>query len=242
MNGSTLPSATAAELTRLKPNTIYLLGGTGVVSSGLEIQLRAYARSGTVIRLAGADRYGTAAATVADAFPGTSSAVMVATGEAFPDALAGGGAASHAGIPILLVHGNSIPTATGQQLTRLHPSTIYVLGGTGAVSAGVETSLGAYAATVTRISGADRYQTAVAVSKRFFNSASGAHVWVATGSNFPDALAAGAGGDSILLTNTSSLPGSVATEIGRLDPNLTNVLGGPTIVSDAVITQIRAIP
>ncbi len=239
---SSIPATTAAELNRLKPDTIYILGGTGAVSTSVASQLAAYARSGTVIRLSGPDRYGTAAAAVANAFTGQSAQVMVATGEAFPDALAGGGAASRAGMPILLVKGTSIPAATAQQLTRLQPATIYVLGGTGAVSSAVESQLHAYAGTVIRVAGADRYRTAVAVSQRFFSVATGDHVWVSTGLNFPDALAAGPAGDSVLLTPAGSLPAAAATEIGRLDPALTHVLGGTSVVSNAVMIQISAIP
>ncbi len=250
VQAGSIPTATSAELTRLKPNIIYLLGGTAVVSTSVQSQLAAFSRSGTVVRVAGADRYATAVAAVTNAFPSTVSDVMVATGAGFADALAGGGAASRANMPILLVQGNAIPAATATKLGQLSPSRIWVLGGTGSISAAVETQLRAYAGTVTRLAGDDRYETGVCISRQFFTAATGDHLWVATGALFPDALTAGASGDPVLLTLKTQLPAGAApapfdavdTEIGRLDPSLTNVLGGTAVVADSVLTQIRAIP
>jgi putative cell wall-binding protein len=250
VQAGSIPTATSAELTRLKPNVIYVLGGTSVVSTGVQSQLAAFARSGTVVRLAGSDRYATAVAAATDAFPATVSDVMVATGAGFADALAGGGAASQANMPILLVQGNAIPAATATKLGQLSPSRIWVLGGTASISAAVETQLHAYAGTVTRLAGDDRYETAVRISRQFFTAATGDHLWVATGALFPDALTAGASGDPVLLTLKTQLPvgaapapfDAVDTEIGRLDPSLTNVLGGTAVVADSVLTEIRAIP
>jgi putative cell wall-binding protein len=239
VKGTEIPPGTQAELTRLNPQTIYLLGGPNVVTPAVEDALTTFARSGNVIRLAGADRYDTAAQAVADAFPGTAPAVMVATGQNFPDALAGAAASSHVGIPILLVQFQVIPPSTAAQLDRLNPSQIFIVGGTSAISTSVETQLKQYAGTVTRRGGADRYGTAIAISQAFFNASSGDHVWMATGQNFPDALAAGPGGDPVLLTRQPSLPAGVAAELTRLDSSLVHVLGGPTIISDIVIAQIR---
>jgi putative cell wall-binding protein len=239
VKGTEIPPDTQAELTRLNPQTIYLLGGPNVVTPAVEDALTTFARSGNVIRLAGADRYDTAAQAVADAFPGTAPAVMVATGQNFPDALAGAAASSHVGIPILLVQFQVIPPSTAAQLDRLNPSQIFIVGGTSAISTSVETQLKQYAGTVTRLGGADRYGTAIAISQAFFNASSGDHVWMATGQNFPDALAAGPGGDPVLLTRQPSLPAGVAAELTRLDSSLVHVLGGPTIISDIVIAQIR---
>lgn len=250
VQAGSIPTATSAELTRLKPNVIYLLGGTSVVSTSVESELAVFARSATVVRLAGADRYATAVAAVTNAFPSTVSDVMVATGAGFADALAGGGAASRANMPILLVQGNAIPAATATKLGQLSPSRIWVLGGTASISTAVETQLHGYAATVTRLAGDDRYETAVRISRQFFTAATGDHLWVATGALFPDALTAGASGDPVLLTLKTQLPAGAApapfdavdTEIGRLDPSLTNVLGGTAVIADSVLTQIRAIP
>lgn len=94
--------------------------------------------------------------------------VYVATGENFPDALGGGSVAAMVKGPVLLVRQGSIPAPTAAELTRLSPDTIVIIGGTGVVSAGVETALGAFASTVVRIGGTDRYDTAAQLSAATF--------------------------------------------------------------------------
>jgi hypothetical protein len=90
--------------------------------------------------------------------------VYVATGENFPDALGAGPAAAIVKGPILLVSQNSIPGETAAELTRLSPDKIIIVGGTAVVSASVESGLAAYAGTVERIAGANRYDTAAKLS------------------------------------------------------------------------------
>ncbi|MEO8468122.1 MAG: cell wall-binding repeat-containing protein, partial [Chloroflexota bacterium] len=99
---------------------------------------------GLVTRLAGASRYETAAAISAASFAANVPVAYVATGLSFPDALAGAAVAGWAGGPVLLVPGTSIPTAIANELTRLNPGRIVVLGGTGVVSDGVKAALFGY--------------------------------------------------------------------------------------------------
>ena len=90
--------------------------------------------------------------------------VYVATGMDFPDALGAGPIAGITDAPILLVNTNSIPVETAAELTRLSPDRIVIVGGTGVVSAGVETALAGYASAVARLSGPNRFATAAEVS------------------------------------------------------------------------------
>jgi hypothetical protein len=94
--------------------------------------------------------------------------VYVATGENFPDALGASSAAAVQAGPVLLVTKTAIPAETKTELTRLAPDVIYVAGGTAVVSDAVFDALKAYAPTVTRVAGANRYATAVEVSKSAF--------------------------------------------------------------------------
>ena len=118
-------------------------------------------------RLSGADRYATATAISRSRFA-TASTVFVATGGSFPDALAGSPAAAKANGPILLTTPTQLPSATATELARLKPGKIVILGGTGAVSAGVAATLGSYAPTVVRWAGANRYATAATISASSF--------------------------------------------------------------------------
>ncbi len=213
---TSVPSETAAELNRLNPKTIVVLGGTAAISAGVESALGAY---GTVVRVAGSNRYSTGALVSSYAFPTGADTAYVATGTNFPDALAGGPAAVGTKGPVLLVEPNSIPSSVRSELARLGMSNIKVLGGTAAVSASLESSLKAYAPSVTRLAGSNRYATAAAVSRDTFTPGVGT-IFIATGTNFPDALAGGpiAGilGGPILLTDPNSIPNDTRTEIQRL--------------------------
>jgi putative cell wall-binding protein len=237
-----IPAATAAELARLAPAQIVVLGGSSVVSDGVLNALVPYATSGSVSRIAGADRFQTAAAVSAAYFgPGVDLA-FIATGLNFPDALAGAAVAGHVGAPILLVTPSDLPAPTAAELTRLAPKRIVILGSTGVVGTSVAEQLAAFTTgSVDRLAGADRYATAAAISAAFFPPAADLAL-VATGLNFPDALAgaavAGVRGAPILLVQQSSLPTATAAEAGRLAPKELVILGSSGVVGDGVAAQL----
>ncbi len=140
-------TATATELTRLKPAKIIVLGGTSVVSDAVASALVPFATSGSVVRYAGADRFATAAAISAQTFSPNVPVAYIATAFNFPDALAGAAAAGTVPGPMLLVAPTgAINAATIAELTRLKPARIIVLGSTGVVSAAIMTALAPYTA------------------------------------------------------------------------------------------------
>ena len=240
---SQLPPATRDELLRLRPARIVVLGGPGAVSQAVADQLQAYT-SAPVERLQGADRFETAAAVSRSAFAPGVSAAFVATGASFPDALAAGPAAIKARGPVLLTRADILPAATRDELVRLAPSTIYLLGGTGAVGDGVLSAIAqATGKPVVRLAGADRFATAVSISTAFFNVPPSAYL--ATGANFPDALAAvpaaGGAGSPLLLVQGGGIPSVVASELVRLQPPRVLISGGTAVISDGVISQLQAL-
>lgn len=91
---------------------------------------------------------------------------------------------------------------------------------------------------VTRLAGPDRYATAAAVSRHLFPNGSDT-VWVATGENFPDALAAAVAGEPLLLTARDSLPTATAAEIVRLGASHAYIVGEADTVSDSVAAEIN---
>ncbi len=196
-----------------------------------------------VRRVAGADRYATAASVARSAFSGPGGAVFLASGEGFPDALSGGPAAAKVSAPVLLSRRDDLPSDTATALDELDTAHIVILGGRASVSSAVESEVGRYATEVTRISGKNRFATAVAVSKAVWQSGSGV-VYVASGESFPDALSGGAlaahEGAPILLSRTDELPGVVSSEISRLQPSRVVLLGGEAALSEEVAMQIQA--
>ncbi|GEM_PF-2602148 len=196
-----------------------------------------------VTRLAGADRYATSVEISRWAYPSGAPVAYVAAGDAFPDALAGSAAAARRGGPLLLVAKGVVPGTVQAELSRLSPSEIVVLGGTGVVSDAVVAQLSAIAPT-RRVWGADRYATAAAVATDAF-TAPVSVAYVATGLDFPDALAggaaAGAAGAPLLLTAGDTVPAATAAALQTLSPSEIVVLGGTGVVSDAVVAQLSAI-
>src|SRR5690606_616973 len=159
---------------------------------------------------------------------------------------AGAAVAARDGAPILLVTQNSIPATVRAELDRLDPGRIVILGGTGVVSPAVQTQLGTYTTGgVTRLGGADRYQTALLISQYAYPSGAPAG-FVATGSNFPDALAAapvaGLTGGPLLLVPPTAAPPGVLAEITRLGADRIMVLGGTGVVSPAIEQQLTPPP
>jgi len=235
---SHLPSVTATELGRLDPDQVVLFGGPGAISDDVAA-LIGTAAGAPVTRLFGADRYATAAAIAAELPP--SDTVYVATGQAFADALAGAARAGALDAPLLLVTSDGLPAATAAALTSLAPTQIRLLGGESAVSAGVETELGTYA-TVTRISGANRYETAVEVSADYPSAET---VYLSSGTAWPDALAggalAGATHQPLLLTQQQIIPGVVGTELQRLAPQRVVLLGGEAVLGPEIVTALHAL-
>jgi putative cell wall-binding protein len=214
---------------------IVILGGTAVVSSEVQDHLSS-CTDGTVTRIAGSDRYATAAAASRAAFDSATVAYLAA-GTSYPEAVAAGPIAALRNAPLLLTRTESLPSQTRTEMQRLGIGEVVILGGTGSVSSAVEADL-ATTYTVTRISGTDRYSTVAAISASYFQPDEVPVTYIARGDLFVDALAGGptavAHDGPILLTDQDSLPTATAAELQRLNPGKIVILGGAAAVSSAV--------
>jgi putative cell wall-binding protein len=235
-----LPAVVAAELARLAPERVVVAGGPTAVTDAVA-EGAATASGVEVERVAGADRYATAAALSAATFdagkPGT---VFLATGGAYPDALAAGAIAAARGWPILLTAPDRLPPATATELRRLGPERVVVVGGPSAVGAAVVDAVGRLGPTVSRVAGADRYATAAAIAARFAAEAPAAVI--ATGGSFPDALAgaplAATLGAPVLLSLADRVPAPTRDRVRAAKPTALTALGGPTVIRDAVLNEL----
>ena len=192
-------------------------------------------------RLAGADRFGTAAAISQAEFPnGKAGAVVLARGDDYPDALVAGPLAAAKNAPLLLTVGSSLPTVSKAELQRVLPTggKVYILGGTGAVPASVATQLTDLGYQVVRYGGADRFATAVQVADALGDPGT---VLLATGTNFPDALSAGVAaakaGGVVLLTNGTSLPSTTSSYLAA-HAKTVYAVGGPAAAADKKATAL----
>ncbi|WP_449569596.1 cell wall-binding repeat-containing protein [Microbacterium sp. MC2] len=193
-----------------------------------------------ITRLAGSDRYATAIQ-VARQYAPNVPAVFVATGANFPDALSAAAAAALVGGPLLLTPTAALPESVASEIKRLRPAKIYVLGGTGVVSAKVAGALSRIAPT-TRLGKLDRYTTGLHIVDSLFTSAGTA--FIATGRSFPDALAAtGAAGAldaPVILVDgaRSSVPTGVLNSLRRLGVTDIVIAGGTGAVSAGIQNQL----
>lgn len=195
-----------------------------------------------VDRLAGDDRYETSAAVAAEF--GDVSTVYLASGQQFPDALTGTAPAVRDGAPVVLTRSHALPRAARTALGTLQPEQVFVLGGPGAISDDVLAETAALTgADVVRLAGDDRYATASALAAARFDAGVVDTVYVASGLEFADSLAAGplAGleDDPILLTRPGDVPNATIQSLEALEPDRIVVLGGPGAVSDDVLTELE---
>ncbi|MEZ0494506.1 cell wall-binding repeat-containing protein [Kineococcus sp. TBRC 1896] len=121
-------SALTDDFLPLEPSRFIVLGDERAVSNVVLDQIRALGFQGaTFERLAGADRYATSVAVGRRFFP-TSTHVVLAVGDDFPDALAAGPFAAATGAPLLLTQRTTTPAATQVELDRRQPSDRFFVG------------------------------------------------------------------------------------------------------------------
>ncbi len=240
-DASSLPGVLVTELNRLQPSEIVIVGGTGVVSAGVQSALSGLSFHPTVTRVSGANRYATSRAIAVDAFgPGSVDTAYIANGMNFPDALSAGPAAAHFDGPVILVPGSAstVDAATLSLLSTLGVTDVKIAGGTGAVTAGIEAQLKVAfgSSNVKRNGGANRYLTSVAINADEFTG--NITVYLAQGSNFPDALAgaalAGWEGAPLFLSTTSCVPQAVLNAINALGADRVILLGGTGVLGSGV--------
>jgi putative cell wall-binding protein len=173
----------------------------------------------TVTRIGGPDRDATANLISQAMFPTAHSAkvVILARDDIFADALAGSPMANVFDGPVLLTPSTSLGASAQDGIVRaLNPGdTVYVLGGTTAINDSVVALINRLGFTTVRIGGADRYATAALIASKLATSEVITKVYLATGINFPDALAAASAAGSshgvILLTADAVMPGATSS-------------------------------
>lgn len=233
---SALPSSIQAELQRLQPQTIVIVGGVKAVSSAVQAQLEQLVSTPSdVTRIAGDDRYQTSVQLAQFAFRGGASVAYLANGANFPDALAAGPAAAHFDGPVVLVPGSasSVPSSTMDELLALGLKSIKIAGGTSAVSTGIQRQV-AFVAPVVRFAGADRFQTADLINADAFTGAIPV-AFLATGFNFADALSgsalAGAQGAPLYIGQADCVPQDALDQMSLGDTTTASLLGGTAALS-----------
>ncbi len=209
------------------------------------------------------DPYTNAASASRAAFPDGCDAVVIASGQSWTDDLAAASLDS-TDCPLLLTEPTTLPKVTADELRRLGATSATILGGTDAISAGVQAQIQAIlqqnfaakplatasfdlssSSRVHRISG-DRYAVADAIASQVASrSAWDGTVIVASGVNFSDALAASplaaARGIPIILSSAKGLGSGALALLRSIHAVRALVVGDTKRVPASVDTQLRAI-
>ncbi len=196
-----------------------------------------------VTRLGGATRIGTAVAVSQRDFPtaGSADAAVVARDDVFADALTGGPLAAARNAPMLVTGSTVLLPDVRDELKRLllPGSTVYVLGGTAAISDGVANAIASLGFHVQRIAGSDRYATAVAIANALGNPST---VFEASGTSFADALSAGPAaidaGGVVLLTGDGSQSAPTAAYLAAHAGAARFAIGGHASRADGAATGL----
>lgn len=246
---ATLPQVTADALTDLGVTKVYIVGGTGVVSPAVEAAIQALGVS-EIERLSGANRYITAReiADEAVALGASTTEAFLVRGDDFADALAVSSIAAQEKVPVLLTTTATLHTEARGFLTTTGTDDVYIAGGTGVVSAAVQAEVDALAGVaVERWYGDNRYLTGAAVVRNAMTTWAipMVDIGLASGEDFPDALAGGAvmgyKHGLLLLTQPTVLSAPTATLITENKATIESVefFGGTGALAPAIPTAVQ---
>lgn len=197
-----------------------------------------------VPRVSGANRYSTSTAISKSTWT-TADTVVLATGTDPADALAASGIAGALDAPVILVPPYSKYSSlldVYYELDRLGCGDVYIVGGDAAVDPMIDIELEDLGYNVTRLSGANRYLTAVEVAEEMLTLGSVDTVFVVRGDDYADALAvspyAFSQGFPVLLTKPNELNAATAAFIKDNSIGRAVIAGGPSAVSNEVMFEI----
>lgn len=229
------------EIKRLGAKNAYILGGTEAVSTKVEETLKSLGCS--IHRLSGPNRTETAAAIGKEISNYHEfDTVILATGSNYPDALSVGPISGGSAIPILFTDQNKLSEASKNFINKYNIKYVAIIGGTSVISSSVENELTAMGKNTKRISGANRYETSLQIGEVFKNYTNPDYITLATGSNFPDALAGGGLsstiGSLLLLVDNTGGNTSLKNFIKNTGYGNMFVYGGSSVISNQTINDI----
>jgi putative cell wall-binding protein len=245
-DSSTLSPQASSQLSRLGVKTVHIMGGAGAISPAVE---SAIANMGiTINRISGTDRLSTSVATLraANAAGNASNTVIIATGYNYADSLSIGPWAYYSRSPIILTQPDGTLSYEAVNAIKSDPtkSNIIIVGGTAVVSDYVKDQLGDIY-NYTRLSGINRYETSRRIAEWEVTHGLSWNVpLMATGNNYPDALAGAA-----VAGNTHSplllVANATDTTVDALRANRTAIsnyyiLGGESAVSSSLANTIAS--
>ncbi|MBP2032224.1 putative cell wall-binding protein [Clostridium algifaecis] len=240
----TLSGQIKSEIARLKATHVIIIGGNASVSDAIEKQLSGMSLD--VQRFGGKDRYETSAI-VASKLLASAKEIVVASGQGYADALSIAPVAAIKGMPILLTSKDAVPDSVKSYIAsnKANIGKTYVIGGTGAISDNVSSSL----PISFRINGKDRFDTNVSIMAYFASNLKFDNLYIVRGvgpkgNEFADALSAAA-----LAAKNSSAVMLTYGDISKADSDFVKIniksssnivaVGGTAAVPDSVMSTIQ---
>ncbi|PKQ16483.1 MAG: hypothetical protein CVT67_04955 [Actinobacteria bacterium HGW-Actinobacteria-7] len=224
-------------------------GGSGSAEFALTVTNTAPAIT-KVRRIDGRDRYRLALASSRSTFPANKSPrVVIASGERWDDALAASGLAGTFRSPVLLTRHGSLAPGLVTELRRLGAKSVYVVGNSSSVSSAVTTKLKLCGFSVTRISGANRYEVARNVAAKievFRGNNRVTKAFVVRADAFYDAQTVSALAYNlkvpILFSPRTTMSGNTERAIRELDIDEVIIAGDTAVVSSSVARALKRLP
>ncbi|WP_209121754.1 cell wall-binding repeat-containing protein [Alkalihalobacillus sp. BA299] len=165
---------------------------------------------------------------------------VLSTNQSFPDSLTGTTLAYQLNAPLLLTNPNLLDEQLLASLQEFEVTDIVLLGGKVAISETVEDEL-EKEFTIHRIEGKNRYETNTMINRALERKSS--EVIIASGENFPDALAvapfASQNGIPIILVKQNSIPEDSLDYLNSISYTNAIVLGGELAISNNVLKQLK---
>jgi len=224
-------------LSSLKVKKAIIVGGPTVLSTSFENGIKAMSIS--TERLGGLDRYETSVK-IAQAV-GTNGEVAIATGAGFADSLSISAVAGIRRMPILLTEKSVLTGTVKKYLDKQSITKSYIIGGTTVISDSVAKSV----KSPERIGGADRYETNEKIFNKFKGSLTSSEIFMALGTNFPDALSISALAAQkksfVLLTNTTAVEAPVMNVVTKNRDSISKmyIVGGPQFITSTILNKLR---
>lgn len=196
----------------------------------------------TFIRYSGIDRYETSVTSAKQAFPNGTKSVILASGEVYADALTASSLVSTFNAPIVLSTKNKLPNVVRDYIVKNNIDNLYIVGGPSTISEELQRELTTLSKNIFRISGVNRYATAIEVMDVVVSNNQVNDILLANGEIFADALAASSVAASrnipIVLTNGEYLDNNTVNYLSTRNIDNIYLVGGSRSVISTVVKPL----
>lgn len=246
-NGTSLSSQTAAQISRLDPSTVYVIGGTAAVSTDVESQIQALGAK--TKRVENDNAVGTAIQVYDTGKGSWGTTAILATSDTYQDALSASPYAYAKHAPIFLTQSGTheMDQRTRYAIENSSFENVIICGGTAAISDSVDYELAEKGIHCKRLGGATAYETSATIAQYCIDQGMNADkMGVATGEDYYDALTGasfcGANNSALVLvsdSNRSSVSGFISSNISSIANGY--VFGGTAAVSKSTFSALEAL-